>query len=388
MSKPNVDFNNIDVSKLIVPAWLYELQKSEDFIEHISEPQLIPYSEIDNDTENPGREKGVRTKAVDKLATAFERNGWMDDTEVCVVIEVKNPNSLSTIKYQIRFTLHRHGAGWKVQEKHGVIDPVLPCTVVTLKDGLSESQIEQAIAMMADIENDETSKKPHEDYTIEDRAYAWMKYVKDYKEPGEIETADQHKYNYLVNHYVPKLEKRGLHHKTRDAVLAHVLKKLNVYTPMVYYGNKAARKTWATKYNGQFEYCGNKIVQLQFDNKKTNNLLRPFGDREERFIEYWKEDDDNRDFGNLIEKVSKQLEDKIDTPIMVFLDCNKASGETDLKTKRYARVESIERRMKLISEEARSLVHFVAFMPHLKDKEDITSLISYSEVKEEFESEK
>ena len=383
-----VDFNNIDVSKLVVPAWLYELQKSEDFIEEISEVQLIPYDEIDNDTENPGREKGVRSKAVDKLIRAFERNGWLDGTEGCVLIKIPNPSSLSTTKYGIHFTLHRHDAGWKVQDNNGVVDPVLPCTVVTLKDGLSKSQTEQAIAMMADVENDETSKKPHEDYTIEDRAYAWMSYVKDYKEPNEIETTDQHKYNYLVNQYVPKLEKRGLHHKTRDAVLAHVLKKLDVYTPMVYYGNKGARRTWVTKYRGQFEYCGNKIVKLEFDNKKTNNLLRPFGDKEERFIEYWKEDDDNRDFGNLIDKVSKQLEDKIDTPVMVFLDCNKATGKTDLKTKRYARVESIERRMKLISEEARSLVHFVAFMPHLKDEEDMTSQISYSEVKEEFQSEK
>ena len=44
-----------------------------------------------------------KLKGRDKKNESSERNGWMDGTEVCVVIEIiMKTNSLSTIKYQIR----------------------------------------------------------------------------------------------------------------------------------------------------------------------------------------------------------------------------------------------------------------------------------------------
>ena len=42
--------------------------------------------------------------------------------------------------------------------------------------------------------------------------------------------------------------------------------------------------------------------------------------------------------------------------------------------------------MKFVSQEVKDMVHFVAFVPHLRDssKEDLGSMISYKKLKEQF----
>ena len=379
--KKNATLKNVNVDNLIIPKWLYELKENEDFIESISDIKLLLLSEISSDTVNPGRDGAVKRHRVEKIVSSIERDSWIDGEEVCVVIKISKPDLLSTVLYEIYFTLHRHGAAVMVQNKYGIPDPVLPSVVVTLKPGLSKIRTQQIMALMADIENDETDKKPKTEYTPDDRANAWMSYVVDYIEPEVVKTTSQHKLNYIENHYITTyVIPRGVHTNTIKATLKIVKEKLQIFTPMVKFNTKALRTEWTVGYKGQFEYCMQKITNINL-NVGYKKLQRPFGNSEEKYVVFWKEGDENRDVGDLLLHLSQNLDDQIRVPVMVFLDCANASGYTELPKHRSDRVAEVERLMRYLPKEITELVHFVGFLPHARDEEDMSTFISFSKIK-------
>ena len=69
--------------------------------------------------------------------------------------------------------------------------------------------------------------------------------------------------------------------------------------------------------------------------------------------------------------------------ILVVLDAHNAQGLADIDKVRKERIEQIERHMKHVSQEVRDLVHFVGFVPQVRATEDLTTLISYKQLKEQ-----
>ena len=68
---------------------------------------------------------------------------------------------------------------------------------------------------------------------------------------------------------------------------------------------------------------------------------------------------------------------------MIFLDCNKSKAGVDLEDDRKKRVQSIEKQIKLLAPEIRDLIHFVAFLPQCTQSDDLTTMISYTKLKED-----
>ena len=186
----------------------------------------------------------------------------------------------------------------------------------------------------------------------------------------------------LKNIWKKKQLGRGMHPNTAAAVIKRLESKIGIVSPMVRFRNDELRKDWQDNdYRGDFTYGGEEIISLDLTNK---SLQQPFGDGEEYLVEFWHQPHFNRDFGNLMNTVTNWLENGIHVPILVILDADKAQGAADVNMVRKNRIEQIERHMKFVSQEVKDMVHFVAFVPHLRDssKEDLGSMISYKKLKE------
>lgn len=385
MSNPNVDLNNVNLSSFKIPAWLTELVngKLKDIIKGISEPKLIPLKQIVQDKklmgENPGREKGVNQEKVTEIVDSIERSGWKNG-ELCIVFKILNPSNMSSVLYNIYFTLHRYNASTQVQVKHGVVNPVLPCVVITLKDGVDEILIKRAVAGLSDRENLETSNTLiHNPYKQDDMAYNALSYINTFPE-----LSDDEKWVHLQTVWKPEQLASGLISSQKlTAVLEKVKKRLDLFEPMIYHKTKGDRKEWMYNYyDGSFEYRGLPMTNFSLN---TDKIQHPFNDDKEFYIDYWKEEDENRDFGNLLNRCASMIEDKLPKiPTLVILDCNKATAGSELPTHRKKRIESIERQMKHVSQDIRDLVHFVAFLPHSTTHDTLTTMISYEKLKREY----
>ena len=377
------DFNNVDVTKLTVPPWLLKLQKVRNYIESISDIQLIPYSAINLEEENPARKGGVNDKNVKEIQREMKEDGWRSGSEPCVIIKMENPPVGSSWLYSIYFTLHRHAAGWIVQLKESVLDPVLPSIIVTLKSGLSKNDWDRAIIDMANIENINTTKKlVGNKYDDGDKVYNVVKYLSTF--PNLIEPTE--KLAHLKTVWRKEQMDAGVHHSTVDATIAKAKDSIGIVDPMVRYSTKKLRSQWTQfRYDSSFEYCGNQIINLDFDGK-PDKIQYPFGDDEGRFIRFWHQDHWNRQLGDLIEFLTYQHSNGDTTPVMIFLDAHDASGVQQLDNVRRKRIEKIERQLSYLKDEIRSMIHMVAFVPHDRSgvKESIDSLISYQKLRRKF----
>ena len=377
------DFNNVDVTKLVVPPWLTELKKIRNYIAKISDIQLTPYSAINLEEENPARKGGISDKDVNEIKREMKEDGWRPGSEPCILIEMENPPVGSSWLYSIYFTLHRHSAGFDLQVEAGVVKPVLPSVVVTLKPGLSKPNFDRAIIDMANLENINTTKKlVGRKYSDADKVYNVVKYLETF--PNLTTPVD--KLAHLTKVWRKEQMDAGVHHATVDAIIAKAKDSIGIVDPMVRYSNKKLRNQWTEfRYDNSFEYCGNQIIKLNFD-AKSDEIQYPFGDDRGRFIRFWHQDHWNRQLGDLIEFVTYQHSNGDTTPVMVFPDAHDASGVQQLDNVRRKRIEQIERQLSYLKDEIRSMIHMVAFVPHDRSgvKESMNSLISYQKLRREF----
>ena len=125
------------------------------------------------------------------------------------------------------------------------------------------------------------------------------------------ELDDDQKWTHLQNEWRDEQLETGLISSQKlTAVLEKVKKRLDVFTPMIYYNLQKDRKDWVVNYYGdKFEYFGLPIVNLDLNSKK---IQYPFGKEGKTcFIDYWKEEDENRDFGNLLARYSYRFDQKM-----------------------------------------------------------------------------
>ena len=381
-AKLNADLKTTNVKSLKKPTFLnVMLGEKDNIIKSVSEPQLIPLKHISASQKNPGREGGVKMKSVKKIYRNLQEGGWRDGSETCVVIKMPNPEQGSNLLYNLYFTLHRFTSSKNIQNDYGITNPVLPSVVVELKDNLSQEEFDRAIVDMADFENEQTSRdNAHEPYSDESKDNNVLEYLATF--PNLKTTKD--KLSHLKNIWKKKQLGRGMHPNTAAAVIKRLESKIGIVSPMVRFRNDELRKDWQDNdYRGDFTYGGEEIISLDLTNK---SLQQPFGDGEEYLVEFWHQPHFNRDFGNLMNTVTNWLENGIHVPILVILDADKAQGAADVNMVRKNRIEQIERHMKFVSQEVKDMVHFVAFVPHLRDssKEDLGSMISYKKLKEQF----
>tara|TARA_R100000951_G_scaffold116749_1_gene130396 strand:- start:3418 stop:4611 length:1194 start_codon:yes stop_codon:yes gene_type:complete len=378
----NADLSKVNLDHVKTPEFLITmLDEKDNVISDISEPQLIPMKEIHVSQDNPGRKHGVKMKWVERLMHLIEKNGWKVDGETCVVVKMESPEPGSRFKYSIYFTLHRYTASDKVQKKYDHDNSVLPCVVVTLKEGLTKEQRKRAINDMADFENVATSEdNEHQPYSDDDKDDNVLEYLNTFP---KLKTYAQ-KLKQLKVVWKPKQVNRGMDPRTASAIIKRVHHKIGFVSPMIRYTNEVMRTNWTEERFASFNYCGEEIISLEFDNQAEQY---PFGDERKFIVEFWHQPHFNRDIGNMLKKASEMVENGTnDVKILIVMDAHNAKGTTDVNRVRKDRIEEIENIMKHVSKEVRDLIHLVGFVPHLRgsDTEDNTTLISYKKLKAQF----
>ena len=379
LARKNADLSKTNLDNVKTPAFLnVMLGEKDNVIQKVSEPQLLPLKEINVSQKNPGRKNGVKMSSVRKILNNMKEVGWKDNGEVCVVVKMENPEPGSPWKYSIYFTLHRYTASKNIQKEYGIANPVLPCVVVTLKEGLSEAEWYRAIVDMADYENEQTSKNNvHEPYDQDSKDENVIDYLSTFP---KLKNPKQ-KLSHLKKVWKPKQVARGMDPRTASAVIKRLQSKIGIVSPMVRFGNEELRTDWIDNDFESFDYCGEEIISLDLD---YDGLQCPFGDDREFIVMFWHQPHFNRNFGNLMERATNLIENGIfNVNILVVLDAHKAQGLADIDKVRKERVVQIERHMKHVSQEVRDLVHFVGFVPQVRNTEDLTTLISYKQLKEQ-----
>lgn len=379
LARKNADLSKTNLDNVKTPAFLnVMLGEKDNVIQEVSEPQLLPLKEINVSQKNPGRKNGVKMSSVRKILNNMKEVGWKDNGEVCVVVKMENPEPGSPWKYSIYFTLHRYTASKNIQKEYGIANPVLPCVVVTLKEGLSEDEWYRAIVDMADYENEQTSKNNiHEEYDQDSKDENVIDYLSTFP---KLKNPKQ-KLSHLKKVWKPKQLARGMDPRTASAVIKRLKGKIGIVSPMVRFGNEELRTDWIDNDFESFDYCGEDIISLDLD---YDGLQCPFGDDREFIVMFWHQPHFNRNFGNLMERATNLIENGIfNVKILVVLDAHKAQGLADIDKVRKERVVQIERHMKHVSQEVRDLVHFVGFVPQVRNTEDLTTLISYKQLKEQ-----
>lgn len=330
--------------------WLFRIwEQFPHIIKSISEPIPINRNDVDvNNTRNVGRKKTNKQEDKKKLCDSFNEFGFIDTEEAMIVIKRINTSLISKQKlYEPPASFHRWG-GITYTDNDGnylcnIENP--PCHVIELHEGLTNSEVNQILSIIAEEENAQKAITPVVIQTDDDIESALISWMNDLRIDGRPATKKQ------------KID--ALHEELKRRVRAH--KKEKKLTGKIIYPNwtryqkvrdwkkKLSNKIGLTEKPAQFKtfesanefydrtlvddnipmYAGFELDNLNF---KDTRLRKCISEKEDSlfFNLYWPKNRDDRNIRDLIDIIHKVQDEQLENiKILLFLNTEPTSLTID-----------------------------------------------------------